>query len=115
MPKQATFRYGHNIQTKDYTPVGALDAGEVVPLVTGVGITTIDIAAGEVGALNISGGVYSVQTTAVYAADTDVWWDNVTKKVTTTSAGNKYFGKTLTATTVNGYHDVAHFQPTPAA
>lgn len=106
--KQATFRYGDNIQTCDYTPGSAVDAGTVVVLGGIVGICTLDLPANELGALNIYGGVYSVQSAEIIARGVNVYWDDSANKITQVAGSNKFLGVTLAAVVADAYVDVAH-------
>jgi len=60
----------------DYTPIGALAAGDVVDLGTCVGVTTHPIGAGELGAVHITGVFdflkYAGEAIALWAV---VYWD----------------------------------------
>lgn len=108
--RQAIFRYGNVANTIPYTPSGADVAPAQVVLINNlIGIATRTIPDGELGALNIEGGVYLCVGDAAIAAGKDVYWDNTNKKVTETRGANKHFGVTVTACSADdGTCDVAH-------
>lgn len=109
MPKEATYRYGDNIQTMDHTPGSDVDAGQVVIVNEVVGIPVMDIPANTLGSLNISGGVYSMAGDAAIAVGKKVWWDDTGNQVSETSTSRKFVGTTVTACSGAGaYCDVAH-------
>ena len=92
----------------DYTPSGAVAAGDVVAQGQLVGVAERDIAANELGALTIK-GVRSfpkhVSSSSAIAAGTKLYWDVADNEVNTDTA-NPYLGKavlaaTATATTVD--------------
>ncbi len=91
-----TFR--HEGARIDYTPTGAVDAGDVVVLGDIVGVATSDIAAGVKGALAISGVVRFPKATTSASAlgpGVKVYWNAGSEIVTTTSGGNKVAGYTV--------------------
>ena len=88
---ETTFRYGDPLMT-DYTPGGAIAAGEVVVLATAVGIAHLDIAASELGAISAGGGVYDTIADGALAAGAKVYWDDTANKVTATATANKMLG-----------------------
>lgn len=88
----------------DYTPVADTPAGTVVVQGDLIGITKQDIAAGELGALAVT-GVFDVPKAlgASTAVDTGtrLYWDSVTPAaVDTDNAGTRpYLGKCVAAAT----------------
>ena len=109
MAFQAQFKRGHNIQTMNHTPVADVAAGDVVIVAGIVGIAVVPIKAGQLGALNISGGSYIVMADAIIAAGVDVYWVDATNKVTATAGANKFFGTTVEASTGDlDLFEVAH-------
>ena len=96
----ATYIHG-SLRMQDYVAPVFINAGDVV--VTGVTprVAHLDIQAGELGALAVQGGVYSMpKSTAAASAIADntlVFWDAANKVITVTSAGNKRFGYTFGA------------------
>lgn len=81
----------------DYTPSGAVAAGEVVPLAVGVGIADLAIASGTLGSLATNGGIFRGTKTAgsstAVPGGTKLYWDNSGNKPTTSSGGNKVLGR----------------------
>ena len=106
----AIFHYGEDVETIPYTPSGAdVAAGQVVVMGQLCGIATRKIKDGQLGALNVRGGVYTTTAAGAYARGTTVYWDNTAKKVTTTATGNKVFGAMAEASTGDGdTADVMH-------
>ena len=70
---QATYiQVGREI---DYTPVAAVEAGQVVVQANLVGVATADIAAGKLGSLAVS-GIFDVdQNAEIIPAGAPVYWD----------------------------------------
>tara|TARA_R110000824_G_scaffold132257_1_gene294632 strand:- start:5254 stop:5595 length:342 start_codon:yes stop_codon:yes gene_type:complete len=87
----ANFRSGSPVMA-DYTPAGAVTAGDVVVVDDVAGVAHVDIAAGALGALAVGGGIYSMTGDAAIVAGSKVWWDNATDKVTETAGALKIFG-----------------------
>lgn len=81
----------------DYTPGSAVAAGDVVVLENTVGIAHKDIAASELGALAVGGGVYDMVYLANVAVGTKMYYDG-TSKVSSTSTNNTAFGFALEST-----------------
>ncbi len=103
----ATLRQGqNNVQMTDYTPEGALSAGDVVVLVSNVGIVHRDIAAGALGALAVDGGIYEFAKVAgsgtAVPKDTLMYWDASGHAPTSTSGSNKILGLMAEASTDAG-------------
>lgn len=98
----ATARFIHDGNSIDHTPGSDVTAGDVVVQGDLVGIAKLDIAAGTLGALAVT-GVFDVPkatgTGEAIAAGVKVYWD-ATNSVATTdeNAGvNTYLGKTVAA------------------
>lgn len=109
MPLQAQFVSGEPV-FEDYTPVGALAAGDVVVTSLTPRIVHRAIAAGELGALAGAGGIYRVKSLdATMAANVKVYWVDASDGVTVTAGSNKVFGVTVTtASASDGYVEVFH-------
>lgn len=95
---EATYRQpGNHV---DYTPGGAVDAGEVVVQNELVGVATAPIAANALGSIAVE-GVFDVQKDTGSAdainAGALVYWDSGNEVATTTSGGNKLMGKCIRA------------------
>jgi len=96
-----TFRHGDPVMM-DYTPGSAVSAGEYVELgnLAGLtcGVTHKDIAASELGALAVGGGVYDVK----FALNTNVGdklhYSTGLAALTTTSTNASQFGYALETT-----------------
>jgi predicted RecA/RadA family phage recombinase len=86
----------------DHTPAAAVAAGEVIVQGDLVGIAQLDVAAGQLGALALTGVFDIDKATGVgtgIAVGTKVYWDAANKQATSADGGgvNKYLGK-VTAT-----------------
>ena len=96
----ATAKFIHDGNSIDYTPGANVSAGDVVVQNDLVGIAKLDIVAGKLGALAVT-GVFDVPKatgagTAI-AAGAKVYWNAAAQQATTTASGNKYLGKTVKA------------------
>lgn len=87
--------------TVDYTPVSAVVAGQVVVQANLVGIAKTAIAAGELGALAVSGIFDVAQAAEIITAGSPVYWDADgnpvggvagTGAATATATGNTFMG-----------------------
>jgi len=86
----------------DYTPTADVPAGAVVVLEDLVGVTKLDIKAGELGALAVTGVFEFPKATgagSAIAAGTKVWWDATVKQATTVALAQGYLGKAVKAAT----------------
>lgn len=88
---QTTFSHGNPIMC-DYTPGGAVAAGDVVVVGVIPCVAHRAIAANEKAAVAVGGGVYKCTADAALTAGAKVYWDDTANKVTATSASNKVFG-----------------------
>jgi len=97
MANFARYIKGESGPVIDYTPVGAVTAGQVVVVGDLVGVAKLDIAAGILGHLHL-GGVYdfpkSTAGGSAIAVGKTVYWDATNSVATETSTGNKLLGKT---------------------
>ena len=82
----------------DYTPGGAVAAGDVVVQVDLVGVVLRPLAASEQGALAVDGIFDFAKSGGVaYTVGTILYWDDTNNVVTTTATGNKQIGKVVRA------------------
>jgi predicted RecA/RadA family phage recombinase len=90
-------RYIHEGQAIDYIPTEDTPAGTVVVVGSLVGITKLDISAGELGVIHTR-GVYDIEkaTEAVEIGD-EIYWSDTTKNVTTTATSNTFIGVAVAA------------------
>lgn len=101
-----TARFIHDGNSIDYTPGADVAAGDVVVQNDLVGIAKLDIVAGVLGALAVT-GVFELPKTAgvgeAIAAGAKVYWDvaNTVATTNTAAGANKYLGKTVIAATDN--------------
>jgi len=97
-----TARFIHDGNTIDYTPVADVNAGDVIVQGDLVGITKLDIAAGALGALAVTGVFDVPKATGVgsaIGAGLKVYWDEAESvaKTDAEAGANKYLGKTVLA------------------
>lgn len=115
MAAQAVFAYGNVTTVMEYTPSGAdVEPGQVVPIGDNiVGIATQLIPDGELGGLNVQGGVYNVTGDAVIAIGAVVYWVDSSNKVSETggSGSNLQFGFVTKACGGNGQICEVYHQP----
>jgi predicted RecA/RadA family phage recombinase len=84
----------------DYTPSQAVSAGDVIVQGDLVGVVKLDIAANKLGALAVTGVFEFAKGTgngSAIAVGSNVYWDDASNLVTTTSLGNKLIGKCVKA------------------
>jgi len=88
---QADLKNGSPLMA-DYTPGSAVTAGDVVVVSQIPCVAHSDIAASELGALAVGGGIYTTTGDAAIDAGDKVYWDDSEDKVTETASGNPHFG-----------------------
>lgn len=85
----------------DYTPGADVVGGDVILLSSSVRIAHGDIASGELGAVSAGGAIYDIESDGSDPADgQNVYWNNSSKKVTTTASGNTLIGIAVGAQTL---------------
>ncbi len=98
----ATARFIHDGDAIDYTPGSAVAAGDVVVQGDLIGIAKLDMAAGQLGALAVT-GVFDVPkatgTGTDIAAGARLYWNTSNQQATDDdgSGFNKYLGKAVRA------------------
>jgi predicted RecA/RadA family phage recombinase len=96
MANYARYIKGETGPVIDYTPGGAVTAGQVVVVGDLVGVAKLDIAASVLGQLHL-GGVYDFPKSTAggsgQAAGTTMYWDSGNLVATPTATGNKMLGK----------------------
>ena len=93
-------RYVQRGDAIDYTPMADVAAGDMVVLGKLVGVAKLDIKAGELGALALT-GVYEVAKASgvAFAAGTEVAWDAANKKaVAACASGSVKIGHAVALT-----------------
>ena len=84
----------------DYTPVGAITAGDVVVVGELVGVATSDIAAGALGALAIE-GIFdfpkAVTSGTAFTNGQLAYWDDTGDVATTTASTHEQIGYAVEA------------------
>lgn len=88
---QAQFYQGTPLML-DYTPSGAVNAGDVVVIGGRPYVAHTDIAANQLGAVSAGGGVYVCTAAGNYAPGTKVYWNDSTNKITTAVGSHPHFG-----------------------
>lgn len=92
-------RFLHDGRAVHFISTDSLAAGTVVVLNKLVGVTKLDVAAGELGVLALD-GVYEVHKDAsVFAVGDFAYWDQTAHKVTATATGNIRLGRVISAAT----------------
>lgn len=92
----ATFRHGDSVHMADYTPSGAIAAGDVVIIGAYPKIAHRPIAANVKGALADRGGTYRMTAGASITAGVDVYMNASTGKVNklaSATSGDKHIGR----------------------
>lgn len=99
MPQATFVQDGDSI---DYTPGGALAAGDVVVQGDLVGVTKRPLAAGELGSLSVDGVFDFAKNTGVsFTVGQILYWDDTANQATATATGNKQIGKCVKAAGTN--------------
>ena len=89
MYKAEYYQKGDSI---DYTPEANVAAGDVVFLGDLVGVAKLDIKAGELGALALSGVYRVVKGSETAEAGAPVYWNSESGQATFTQGSNKRMG-----------------------
>jgi predicted RecA/RadA family phage recombinase len=98
----ATARFIHDCKSIDHTPSADVAAGDVVVQGDLIGIAKLDIVAGTLGALAVT-GVFDLPKTVgigeAIAGGAKVYWDEAESvaKTDDEAGANKYLGKTVRA------------------
>ena len=80
----------------DYTPAANVAAGDVVVLNDLVGIAKLDIKAGELGALAVTGVFdFPIDTGSTLDVGITAYWNATGKFATDIETGNKLLGKAI--------------------
>ncbi len=95
-----TAQFIHDGNAIDHTPAPGSDltAGDVVVIGDLIGIAKLDIPAGTLGALAVTGVFDVPKATGAATAITGgakVYWHTGIQQANTTSSGGKYLGKTV--------------------
>jgi len=97
-----TARFIHDGDAMDYTPSVAISAGDVVVQGDLIGIAKLDIAAGQLGTLAVTGVFDLPKPTGAgtdIAAGAKLWWNATDSRVEKTdgAGAHKYLGKAVRA------------------
>ena len=102
MAFQAQFRHDGN--RIDFTPAGALAAGDVVVIADAsdatdaiIGVVANDLAANEAGVLLIKGVFAFAKAAGVIALGDTIFWDNTANVATLTATSNIRIGHVVKA------------------
>ena len=91
-------RYVQRGDSIDHTPTADVSAGDIVKLGKLVGVAKLDIKAGELGAIALTGVYEVVKGDAAFAAGDEVGWDAANKKaVLASTAGCVKIGYAIAA------------------
>lgn len=93
-----TYLYG-DVTKVDYTPGSAVSAGDVIVSGDCCLVAHLDIASGDLGAVTLHGGVYTVPkaTGEVWAIGDSVYYDESAENLTKTATDNVLFGRAAAA------------------
>lgn len=108
----AIYRYGP-AQPVPYTAGADIPAGKVLIVGETLRISHQPILNGDEGTLYCGGGIYDVVSTGNYADGLHVYWNDTTKKITSTGAANLYFGIMVGAGTTDAVCRVQHLPAPP--
>jgi predicted RecA/RadA family phage recombinase len=90
-------KYIYDGQAIDYIPSEAIPAGSVVIQGSLIGITKLDISAGELGAIHTRGVFEIEKATGAIEIGDKIYWAAGTKNVTTTATSNTLIGVAVNA------------------
>ena len=95
-------KYVYRGDAIDYTPDVDVAAGSVVVIGSIIGITKLDIRAGQLGTLSLV-GVFDIVKTAgeAIAKGAKVYWNATAKQITASASGNVYLGEAVAAAAAN--------------
>ncbi|NLW84481.1 MAG: DUF2190 family protein [Phycisphaerae bacterium] len=98
----ATARFIHDGDAVDFTPGSAVNAGDVVVQGDLIGIAKLDMVAGQLGALAVTGVFDITKATGTgtdITAGAKLWWNATNSRVEKTdgSGAHKYLGKAVRA------------------
>ena len=80
----------------DYTPTADVAAGDVVVFGNLVGVAKLDIKAGELGALAVTGVFdFPMEAGCTLSEGYDAYWNASNGEVTDLATGNKLLGKAI--------------------
>lgn len=102
----------------DHTPSTNYNAGDVIVAGNSVWITHRALTSGELGAVAVGNGIYSVDKISAAStgvtAGAAVYWSNAAQGATAVSTSNAFIGKAVTAAADSATKVlVAHFPQTP--
>ncbi len=90
--------FAHEGAAIDYIPETDVAAGDVVVQGDLVGVARLDMKAGGLGVLAVTGVFdFAKETGIAYTVGTILYWDDTDNVVTTTTSGNKLIGKVVRA------------------
>lgn len=85
-------RYLHTGQAIDYIPTANVEAGTVVIAGDLVGITKLDIPAGGLGCLHVTGVFAVAKGATAISMGAKVYWDSTANQAVTTVTGTTLIG-----------------------
>jgi predicted RecA/RadA family phage recombinase len=90
-------RFIHEGKSVDFFPDTAIPAGSVIVQGSLVGVTKLDIPAGQTGALHVVGVYDIVKGSAAIPLGSKVYWDATTNTAVLTATGNALLGVAVAA------------------
>ena len=90
-------RFIHDGKSIDFFPDTTIPAGSVIVLGSLVGVTKLDIPAGQLGAVHVVGVYDIVKGNVAIPLGSKVYWDASNKQAVLTSTGNTLLGVAVVA------------------
>lgn len=81
-------KYWQRGETIDYTAEEELKSGDVVDLTTRIGVAGVDIAAGETGAVHVTGVFEMPKATGAVTVGQALYWDKAAGNITTAAGSS---------------------------
>jgi predicted RecA/RadA family phage recombinase len=90
-------RFIHEGKSIDFFPDTITPAGSVIVLGSLVGVTKLDLPAGQMGAVHVVGVYDIVKSNVAIPLGSKVYWDTTAKQAVLTSTGNPLLGVAVAA------------------
>jgi predicted RecA/RadA family phage recombinase len=94
-------RFIHDGKSIDYFSDTAIPAGSVIVHGSLVGVTKLDIPAGQLGAVHVVGVYDIVKSNVAIPLGAKVYWDATAKQAVLNSTGNSLLGIAVSAATAD--------------
>ena len=90
-------RFIHDGKSIDFFPDTNIPAGSVIVLGSLVGVTKLDLPAGQIGAIHVVGVYDIVKGNVAIPLGSKVYWDAAAQQAVLTSTGNTLLGAAVAA------------------